>query len=213
MLRRSFLKLASVFFLARAFPPRLFAAETATEPRDFFAGLKGRARERAAAAYRPPPTALPPALADISWDRYQKIRFRPERALWADEDGDFQVRFFSRGRGYKEAIEMNELAGGKVRRIAFDPAMFDLRAANIALSKGLDFAGFRVHFHTDWERDVAAFLGASYFRAVGGEKQYGISARGLAIDAGLERPEEFPVFEAFWLARPEESSQHLTVYA
>ena len=28
------------------------------------------------------------------------------------------------------------------------------------------------------ERDIAAFLGASYFRAIGGERQYGLSARG-----------------------------------
>ena len=32
---------------------------------------------------------------------------------------------------------------------------------------------------------MAAFLGASYFRAVGRERQYGISARGLAVDTAL----------------------------
>jgi len=31
---------------------------------------------------------------------------------------------------------------------------------------------------------VAAFLGASYFRAVGGDGQYGLSARGLASTGG-----------------------------
>lgn len=109
---------------------------------------------------------------------------------------------------------MYELAGGEARRIVFDPSMFDFPAAGFgALPKDLDFAGFRLHFHTDWQRDIAAFLGASYFRAVGAEKQYGISARGLAIDAGLERPEEFPVFDAFWLVRPEKSAGRLTIYA
>ena len=44
----------------------------------------------------------------------------------------------------------------------------------------------------DWDqyqainyRDVATFLGASYFRAVGSDWQYGLSARGLAIDCGM----------------------------
>jgi glucans biosynthesis protein len=58
-----------------------------------------------------------------------------------------------------------------------------------------------------------AFLGASYFRAVGGEMQYGMSARGLAIDCGMDRPEEFPTFTAFWLERPAPETELLTVYA
>jgi glucans biosynthesis protein len=52
----------------------------------------------------------------------------------------------------------------------------------------LGFAGFRVNSRADWDRDMFAFLGASYFRAVGASKQYGLSARGLAIDTGMERP-------------------------
>jgi periplasmic glucans biosynthesis protein len=214
MHRRTLLQLASLFFLTRLFPERLFAAGDPLEPQGFFAMLKGRARARAATGYRPPRNMLTPALAGMSWEQYQKIRFRPERALWAGAGRNFQVRFFPPGRGYKEPVEMYELAASAARRIVFDPSMFDFRAAGFgALPKDLDFTGFRLHFHTDWERDIAAFLGASYFRAVGGEKQYGISARGLAIDAGLDRPEEFPVFDAFWLVRPEKSAGRLTVYA
>ncbi|EWS60884.1 Glucans biosynthesis protein D precursor [Methylibium sp. T29-B] len=77
----------------------------------------------------------------------------------------------------------------------------------------LGFAGFRLNFHTDLERDISAFLGASYFRAVGGEWQYGLSARGLAVDTGLPRPEEFPNFVAFWLEKPARQSSSITVYA
>ena len=57
----------------------------------------------------------------------------------------------------------------------------------VILKQIIRTAGFRVHFHTDLERDIVAFLGASYFRAVGGEMQYGLSARGLAIDCGMDR--------------------------
>ncbi len=47
----------------------------------------------------------------------------------------------------------------------------------------LGFAGFRVFKAPELaRRDVVSFLGASYFRAVDDTYQYGLSARGLAID-------------------------------
>jgi glucans biosynthesis protein len=57
------------------------------------------------------------------------------------------------------------------------------------------------------------FLGASYFRATDRNSQFGISCRGLAIDTGLPRPEEFPVFSAFWIERPRPTDTVLTVHA
>ena len=44
-------------------------------------------------------------------------------------------------------------------------------------------------------------------------KQYGLSARGLAVDCGLPKPEEFPNFTSFWLERPAADADRLTVYA
>ena len=74
--------------------------------------------------------------------------------------------------------------------------------------------GFRVQFVTDWKDDVAAFLGASYFRAVGGDtRQYGLSARALAVDTAFPRPEEFPRFTSFWFERPAKDAGTLTLYA
>jgi glucans biosynthesis protein len=65
-----------------------------------------------------------------------------------------------------------------------------------------------VQFVTDWKDDVAAFLGASYFRAVGGDtRQYGLSARALAVDTAFPRPEEFPRFTSFWFERPAKDSE------
>jgi glucans biosynthesis protein len=49
------------------------------------------------------------------------------------------------------------------------------------------------------ERDWLAFLGASYFRSSGEAGEYGLSARGIAIDTGFPTPEEFPCFTSFWL--------------
>ncbi|MFW5734770.1 MAG: glucan biosynthesis protein, partial [Oceanidesulfovibrio sp.] len=105
---------------------------------------------------------------------------------------------------------------GTVVELDYDPAMFEYGSSGVNggdLPKDLGFAGFRLQYHEDWTRDVVAFLGASYFRAVGGAMQYGMSARGLAIDTALPRPEEFPVFTHFWLRKPAPDSDTATVFA
>ena len=61
--------------------------------------------------------------------------------------------------------------------------------------------------------DVATFLDASYIRAVGANLQYGLSARGLAVDTGLESGEEFPVFKSFWLERSQPNAKSMVVHA
>jgi glucans biosynthesis protein len=217
MNRRRFLLTSLAGALAT---PLAAGAQQATPPagpqRFDFAGLKGHARARAQGAYRPVRNAFPSVLAQLDYDRYQSIRFRPERSLWAGANLGFQLRFFHLGRGFNTPVQMYEVVSGQAQPVRYDPAMFDLRESGISprtLRRDLGFAGFRVQFHTDWDNDIVAFLGASYFRAVGGEKQYGLSARGLAIDTGLDRPEEFPHFEAFWIERPEGATSRLTVYA
>src|SRR5262245_2980288 len=211
--RRTLLKSAALLALAS----KASAAGPQASPQRFdFAWLKGQARWRAQSPYRPVRNVLPNTLAELEWDRYQAIRFRPERALWVGSDVRFQVRFFHLGRTFSTSVQMYEVVNAQARPIRYSADMFDLRESGInpkSLARDLGFAGFRLHFHTDWDNDIVAFLGASYFRAVGGEKQYGLSARGLAIDTGLDRPEEFPHFEAFWLERPERAVSRLTVYA
>ena len=216
--RRTLLKSAALFVLASNASPiaGVSGATPVSSKRFDFAWLKGHARWRAQSPYRPVRNAVPNPLAQLDWDQYQSIRFRPDRALWVGSDMGFRVRFFHVGRGFDTPVQMYEVVNGQARPIRYDPTMFDLRGSGVdgrSLPKDLSFAGFRVHFHTDWEHDIVAFLGASYFRAVGADKQYGLSARGLAIDTGLDRPEEFPIFEAFWLQRPEGAASRLTVYA
>lgn len=61
-----------------------------------------------------------------------------------------------------------------------------------------DIAGFRV-MAADGHADWLSFMGASYFRTCGARDQFGLSARGLAIDTGLASGEEFPNFTQFWI--------------
>ncbi len=184
------------------------------EPFDY-AHLKGMARTMGASPYRPPPDKLPPAVERLDWDHWQSIRFREQHSLWAADGLRFRVQFAHLGFRINKPVRMFLVQDGTAQEIAFDPAMYDYSRAGIATSQlppTLGFAGFRLYFHTDWTRDCAAFQGASYFRAVDGQLQYGMSERGLAIDCGLPTPEEFPDFVAYYLERPQKDSSRMTVY-
>ncbi len=180
-----------------------------------YAVLKGRARALSAEPWKSRVNELPESVKGMDWDQYQTLHFRDDHLLWRDPESHFRAAFFHLGLYFKSPVHMYELVDGKAQEFAYDPAMFDYGKSGVdgkKLPKDLGFAGFRVTFHTDRTRDVAAFLGASYFRAVGGEWQYGQSARGLAIDSGMERAEEFPDFVAYWLERPAPGANTLTVY-
>ncbi|MDB5810973.1 MAG: mdoD [Betaproteobacteria bacterium] len=222
MQRRDLLKSAAALTLLGAplAPLRAIApaagAQTAGASTFDYARVKGMARALAAERYRIPPATLPREIKELNWDDYQAISFREDRALWAGEPARFRAKFFHLGLFYQEPVRIFEVTEGRAREIGYDRRMFDYgkgRLRNARLPANLGFAGFRLSFQTDWARDVTAFLGASYFRAVGGEMQYGLSARALAIDTGMSRPEEFPRFTTFWLERPAENADNVVIYA
>lgn len=224
MQRRDFLK-ASAALVAAGFPAQsLLAAAAAPSPLKFlgtaqpfdYAWLKGYARQLAGQPYRAPENHIPDEVTKLDWDQYQAINYRADHALWAKDQFRFQAKFFHLGLYFKSPVQIFEVKNDQAQELAYDPAMFDYGKSGLhgnKMPKDLGFAGFRVNFHTDLERDISAFLGASYFRAVGSDWQYGLSARGLAIDCGMERPEEFPNFISFWLERPSKNSSRLVVYA
>ena len=219
MKRRVFLKAATLLSGGIFFPDRWLQRRAAygAAARFDFAALKGQARALALQPYRPPDRDLPPSLARLGWDAMQALHFRPSRALWGSTPSRFRVQFFHRTSLFKDRVRMSEIVNGTSDDIDYDPAMFDFSKTGVnpaSLPKNFGFAGFRLHFHTDWIRDIAAFLGASYFRAVGTDTfQYGLSARGLAIDTALDRDEEFPLFTHFWFERPAPQSGQVTIYA
>jgi glucans biosynthesis protein len=207
---------------ARAWLPAAGASQThgikrlgAPQPFDY-ARLKGMARALAGRAYQPPPDNLPPALAGLDWDHWEAIRYREERSLWAGEGLRYQIRFAHLGFRVRKPVRMYAVENGSAQELAYDPATWDYSHAGInpdELPATLGFGGLRVFYDTDWTRDCAVFQGASYFRAVDGDLQYGMSQRGLAIDTGLPVTEEFPDFIAFYLERPQKNAGELTLYA
>ncbi|WP_437231151.1 glucan biosynthesis protein [Planctomicrobium sp. SH661] len=224
MHRRDLLKSAATLLATSSFPISLLLGDRSAaaglkplgDPQPFsFDVLKAKARELAGKEYVAPPSTLPAPIAELDWDSWQSIRFKPEQSLWHGDDLSFEAKFFHLGFTIKTPVRMFEITDGKAQELAYDSDMFDYGKSGVhpgELPTNLGFAGFRLNFHPDMERDVAAFQGASYFRAVGGEKQYGQSARGLAINCGMPEPEEFPNFVAYYLERPAKESETVTVY-
>ena len=221
MHRRDFNRMATALAALGLPAAAVIAAEKATplkklgSPQPFdYAWLKGRARTLADRPHQKSNFKLPDEITALDYDRHQSIRYRDEQALWADAGRRFRVKFFHLGMFTDAPVHMHEVADGMAQELAYDPEMFDYGKSGLQparMPKELGFAGFRVNYHSDWRNDVAAFQGASYFRAVGGERQYGLSARGLAIDSGGN--EEFPRFTDFWFERPSANAAVLTVYA
>ena len=170
-----------------------------------FEGLQALAKAMAASPYVPPPQ--PEGLDLIDYDAWGRIRFDPQHAVFAEGPGRFPVTFFHLGKFFRKTVEMHVVEDGRSRRIIYRPSYFDMPAGSIAkdLADGVGFAGLRFQEARDgvldWRsNDWVAFLGASYFRAIGELHQYGLSARGIALDTAVaEQPEEFPDFIRFYI--------------
>jgi len=152
---------------------------------------------------------LPQAIAKLTYDQWRKIRFRPDKSLWRNEPGRFEVQFFHPGFTFVEGVKISLVdgtSGGAVHPFPFSTDLFSYEGLPAPPpAEGIEFTGFRLHtpLNTSEYRDeVVVFNGASYFRPLGKGTVYGLSARGLAIDMGEPKPEEFPVFTEFTLVRP-----------
>jgi glucans biosynthesis protein len=216
--------------MASGFVPAARAGQMqfgADQPFDFDR-LKARARALAGRAHEPVPRPSPEIVGEIDYATHGQIRYRTEEALFANGPGRFPVTFFHLGRYFQKPVRMHVVAAGRAKEIIYDPALFDMPADSIArrLPRNAGFSGFRLQEardgqpgpkgeKLDWRgNDWVAFLGASYFRAIGDAWQYGLSARGIAVDpavAGL--PEEFPDFTHFWIETPTDNSGTARIHA
>jgi glucans biosynthesis protein len=177
------------------------------------------ARSLAAKDFQPERNAdLPEELKKLTYDQYQAIRFRPEHSLWKDDHVRFIAQFFQRGYLYQDPVRIHVIDGGRVSDVAFSPEQFDYETNRIPkdLPATLQFGGFRLLYPLNSPQkmdEVAEFLGASYFRVLGGSQRYGASLRGLAIDTAEPTGEEFPRFTEFWLEKPHALAGGMRLYA
>lgn len=179
--------------------------------------VAARAKAVAAASYAAPPT-IPNALQKLTYDQYQRINFKQGRSLWRASHGDFEVEFMLPGLYYNHPVKINIIDAEGVHAVPFHKDDFAYPSSDIAaeVPADLGFAGFKLTYPLNDPQQHDQFLvfgGASYFRGVGTDNVFGLSARGIAIDTGLPSGEQFPVFTEFWLVRPSPDADALEFYA
>jgi len=195
----------------------LLASATAAAPFGLDDVAK-RAEAQARVPFRSPAGEVPDWLTQISYDQWRDIRFRPDRAFWRDAKLPFQAQFFHPGLFYDRTVAVHVVDAKGNQPVPFNPSDFDYGANEFGsrVPQDLGHSGLRLHYpikRKDYLDEVIVFLGASYFRAVGRDLVYGLSARGLAVDTASPTGEEFPYFREFWLQRPAPSARSLVLYA
>ncbi|XDA97728.1 glucan biosynthesis protein G [Sulfitobacter sp. LCG007] len=176
-----------------------------------------RARDMAAGPYVPRPK-IPQSWLDLSYDQYRSIWFDSRNALWENTETPQRVDVFPPGLYFPQAIELNTVEGGLARRVKFDLGVFDKtdQFPDVKLDDTLGYSGLRLRAELHQEgifQEYAVFQGASYFRGIGADEGYGLSARGLALKTGDPEGEEFPDFVAFWVERPEPGVKSVVLHA
>ncbi|WP_102223808.1 glucan biosynthesis protein [Acidimangrovimonas sediminis] len=211
---------------ATANPPATTPAEPATPP-DQVAGVRPfsydiltqEMKARAAKPYQER-KLTDTTLTKLSYDDYQHIQFRRDKARWQDKDELFRVEAYYLGWLYQTPVELYEVDAGKARPIVFEAQDFQyypgLKADLPKTGTLPGVAGFRINTpmnRPDKFDEMVSFLGASYFRGLGRGNVYGLSARGVAVNTAISGSEEFPVFTDFYLEKPAPGQESVTIYA
>jgi len=217
MTRRSLLASGSALAVLAGAPSLL--AQQPEETPFSFDRLTEAARQRAVAD-DPDAEPLDPLLAELDYDDYQRIAFRPDRVAFATGAPGWQLQPFHTGWLFDRPVRLHEVHDGAARPLTFTTRDFEYRdGMSVQLPEDFTLpgvAGLKLTWplnQSDNQDEVISFLGASYFRALGAGNRYGLSARGLAIDSVLPVPEEFPRFSEFWIERPAPGATEITVWA
>ena len=165
--RRQFLTLSAASFAAALMPLRGRAQEVPAASFTFD-NLVNDMRDLAQSSYAAP-KPVKGFLADLDYDAYQRIRFRPEQARWQEKGVTFRLHAFHPGWLFKEAVKINEVRGETVEPMGFTTADFEYD--DTALAKSIPpnaempgVAGFRLHTplnRADIFDELIVFQGAS----------------------------------------------------
>ncbi|MDY6944111.1 MAG: glucan biosynthesis protein [Pseudomonadota bacterium] len=176
------------------------------------------AKRTAAAAYVPRRLDGNTTLQQLSYDQFRDIRFKPEAALWRNEQVPFRVELLPAGFLFQTPVKVSMVESGMASDLVGTPNLFTLgpQVAKLLANQTLPLSGFRLrtllNSRSVWD-EFTVFQGATYFRAVPRGGQYGVSARGLAIRTAHPSGEEFPAFTHFWIERPGANSSGIVVHA
>lgn len=199
--------------------PGAFATEAAAEGEPFDPDMvRVRALDLSKTAFERPRADVPEPFNKLSYDQYRDIRFRTDRSIWRGQGLGVEVQLFALGYLYEVPVRISIVENGKALELKADGTLFSIGPL---IGKGNEqapygFSGFRLHGpinRADHFDEYAVFQGASYFRAVGRDQLYGLSARGFAIDTARPTGEEFPFFRAFWVERPSAPGASTIVHA
>lgn len=182
-----------------------------------FEDLTTLAQQVASKPYEPAPP-LPEELANLSYDQYRKILFRLDKSIGRKKNSPFWLEMFHRGYVHADLVHLNLVSAGQQKYFPFSKNYFKYQdeLKNLEIPKDLGFAGFRVAGffpNRSDPQEIVTFLGSSYFRTRAATHVYGSSARGLAVNIGLPKDEEFPTFRAFWFFEPAPDDKKISVLA
>ncbi len=210
---------AALMALAALASPAVRAAGADTaEPVPFTKSTVVEAAEALAASpYQEMPRA-PRRLRELDYDGYRQFKFQGSQSIWGRSQTRFAVELFAPGYLYEDLIDIHVVESGMARPIPMNAEAFQVSDPELAeaLNRAGRYSGFRMIYpisRPDVRDEFLVFQGASYFRGISSSQQYGLSARGLALDVASPDGEEFPVFRTFWIERPSASSEAVVIHA
>ncbi|MDZ4791705.1 MAG: glucan biosynthesis protein [Hyphomicrobiales bacterium] len=176
------------------------------------------ARTLAATPSNWPQVKLPEELRNLDYDGYRAVRFKKDSAIWAKDKVDTSLELFQAGYIFQDLVKVHLVEDGVAREFPYSSAMFEYGPKGKPPPENAPggFSGFRIHGpinRPDVLDEYVVFQGASYFRSFASGQEYGISARGLAVNTAQMPGEEFPIFRSFWVVKPKKGDEFVIVYA
>jgi glucans biosynthesis protein len=190
-----------------------------------FAKLQALAEQRATVPYVPPPDLLPPQLKSLSSEQEATIFWKDTNRLWRKKGLPFQVDFYHVGRDVPGGPIINVVDRKRVTPLRYSPDFFNFPnlTFNPPLPSTLPYGGFYLRYPINKPDSLDGFFsvestgtmgGGNYFRVLAKDQVYGLSARGLALNTGVDgKKEEFPDFREWWLNEPAADATELVLYA